>query len=65
MVTRNGEKAYHPLVVALTDAQGEPRLSPLMRDTARQGSAVVALISAQAMPMRMTDERIAELFDAG
>ena len=62
MVTRNGEKAYHPLVATLTDATGVPRLSPLMRDTARHGSAVVALISAQAMPMRLTDESIAELF---
>ncbi len=62
MVTRNGEKAHHPLVAALTDATGVPRLSPLMRDTARHGSAVVALISMQAMPMRLTDESIAELF---
>jgi HD-GYP domain-containing protein (c-di-GMP phosphodiesterase class II) len=62
MVTRNGEKAHHPLVATLTDATGVPRLSPLMRDTARHGSAVVALISVQAMPMRLTDESIAELF---
>jgi hypothetical protein len=49
-------------VAALTDATGVPRLSPLMRDTARHGSAVVALVSMQAMPMRLSDETVAELF---
>jgi HD-GYP domain-containing protein (c-di-GMP phosphodiesterase class II) len=61
MVTRNGDKAYHPVVATFTDATGAPRLSPLMRDTARRESAVVALVSEQAMPMRLTDERIADL----
>lgn len=61
MVTRNGEKAYHPMVAALTDAAGEPRLSPLVRDSARGEYAVVALVPTQAMPMRLTDEKIADL----
>jgi len=34
-----------------------------MRDTARDGSAVVALISVQAIPMRLTDEKFVGLFD--
>jgi HD-GYP domain-containing protein (c-di-GMP phosphodiesterase class II) len=61
LVTRNGEKAYHPMVATLTDAAGEPRRSPVIRDSARGEHAVVALLSAQAMPMRLTDERIADL----
>lgn len=61
LVVRNGEKAYRPLVATLTNASGEPRLTPLMRDSARDEHAVVALLSAQAMPMRLTDERVASL----
>ncbi|MEP7100572.1 MAG: HD domain-containing phosphohydrolase [Burkholderiales bacterium] len=61
IVTRNGDKAYHPLVAALTDATGVPRLAPLMRDTACRERAVIALVSEQAMPMRLTDELIADL----
>ena len=61
LVVRNGEKAYRPLVATLTNASGEPRLTPLMRDSARDEHAVVALLSAQSMPMRLTDERIASL----
>lgn len=61
VVARNGEKAYHPIVATLTNTQGEPRLTPLMRDSAREEHAVVALLSAQAMPMRLSDERIAGL----
>lgn len=61
VVARNGEKAYHPLVATLTNAQGEPRMTPLLRDTARDEHAVVALLSAQSMPMRLSDERIASL----
>lgn len=61
VVARNGDKAYHPLVATLTNAQGEPRMTPLLRDTAREEHAVVALLSAQSMPMRLSDERIASL----
>lgn len=61
LVVRNGEKAYRPLVATLTNASGEPRLTPLMRDSAREEHAVVALLSAQSMPMRLTDERVASL----
>lgn len=61
LVVRNGEKAYRPLVATLTNASGEPRLTPLVRDSARDEHAVVALLSAQSMPMRLTDERVASL----
>jgi HD-GYP domain-containing protein (c-di-GMP phosphodiesterase class II) len=64
LVVRNGEKAYRPLVATLTNASGEPRLTPLMRDSARDEHAVVALLSAQSMPMRLTDERVASLIGA-
>lgn len=64
LVVGNGEKAYHPVVATLTDARGEPRLTPLRRDTSRQGLAVAALVSPQSLPMRLSDERIAELISA-
>lgn len=65
VVARNGEKAYHPIVATLTNAAGEPRMTPLLRDSARTEHAVVALLSADAMPMRLTDERIASLIGSG
>jgi len=65
VVVRNGEKAYHPLVATLTNANGEPRMTPLKRDSAREEHAVVALLSAQAMPMRLSDEKIAGLIGGG
>lgn len=61
LVVRNGEKAYHPLVAALTNAAGEPRLTPLLRDSARDEHAVAALLSTQSLPMRLSDERVAAL----
>lgn len=64
LVVGNGEKAYHPLVATLTDAHGEPRVTPLRRDTSRTGLAVVGLLSPQSLPMRLSDERIAELIAA-
>ncbi|WP_077034138.1 HD-GYP domain-containing protein [Pelomonas sp. KK5] len=65
LVVRNGEKAHLPIVAALTNAQGEPRLKPVMRDSARQEHAVVALLSARSMPMRLSDEAIVGLIAAG
>lgn len=61
LVVGNGDKAYHPVVAALTDAAGEPRLTPQRRDTSRGGHAIVALLSAQSMPMRLSEGRIASL----
>ena len=61
IVVRNGEKAHLPLVATLTNAAGEPRLKPMMRDSAREEHTVVALLSARSMPMRLTDEMIVEL----
>jgi HD-GYP domain-containing protein (c-di-GMP phosphodiesterase class II) len=65
VVVRNGEKAYHPLVATLTTTSGEPRMTPLKRDSARGEHAVVALLSAQSMPMRLSDEKIASLIGGG
>jgi HD-GYP domain-containing protein (c-di-GMP phosphodiesterase class II) len=64
VVARNGEKAYHPRVAALTTADGSTRLSPLMRDSARAEHAVVALLPEKAMPMRLTPEKLAALIAA-
>ncbi|HSI51927.1 MAG TPA: HD domain-containing phosphohydrolase [Ideonella sp.] len=61
LVVRNGERAHWPLVVALTNANGAPRGVPVTRDSAQADHAVVALLSAQAMPMRLTDEMVAGL----
>lgn len=61
VVTRNGEKTYHPMVAALTDAAGAARPAPLLRNSAREEHGVVAVLSAQAMPVRLTDVRIASL----
>jgi HD-GYP domain-containing protein (c-di-GMP phosphodiesterase class II) len=61
IVARNGEKAYRPVVAVLTNSAGEPRLTPVMRDSSDDSHAVVALLPAQAMPMRLSDERIATL----
>ena len=61
LVIRNGERAHLPLVATLTNAAGEPRLTPLTRDSAREEHAVVALLSAKSMPMRLTDEKIVGL----
>jgi HD-GYP domain-containing protein (c-di-GMP phosphodiesterase class II) len=65
VVVRNGDKANHPLVAALTNRAGELHREPLMRDSAVEAHRVVALLSAQAMPMRLTDEHIAGLIGAG
>lgn len=58
VVTRNGEKAHHPLVAALTDASGEARPAPALRDSARREYAVVALGDEQALPRRLTNEQL-------
>lgn len=61
LVVANGDKAHQPRVAALTNSAGEPRMNPLIRDSARAEHAVVALLPAQALPMRMSEERVAAL----
>ena len=61
LVLRNGEKAHHPIVAALTNANGQPRMAPAMRNSSDAAFAVVALLPHQAMPVRLTEERIAGL----
>ena len=65
LVVRNGEKAHQPRVAALTNAAGEPRLSPLMRDSTRAEHAIAALLPAHALPMRLSPEQVAGLIGAG
>lgn len=64
LVVGNGEKAHQPRVAALTNAAGEPRMSPLLRDSARAEHAVAALLPVQALPMRLSEEQIAVLVGA-
>jgi len=61
LVVRNGDKAHRPMVTALTNAAGEPRQLPVMRDSSRDEHAVVALLPAHAAPIRLSDERVAAL----
>ncbi|OWQ88558.1 hypothetical protein CDN99_17065 [Roseateles aquatilis] len=61
LVVRNGDKAHRPMVSALTNANGEPRHTPVLRDSSRDDHAVVALLPAHASPIRLSDERIASL----
>lgn len=65
LVVGNGEKAHQPRVAALTNGAGEPRMSPVLRDSARGEHAVAALLPAQALPMRLSEEQIAGLVGAG
>jgi HD-GYP domain-containing protein (c-di-GMP phosphodiesterase class II) len=61
LVVRNGSKAHHPIVAALTNTAGEPRVTPMVRDSSVNGHAVVALLPPHAMPMRLSEERISGL----
>lgn len=61
LVVRNGDKAHRPMVTALTNANGEPRHTPVLRDSSRDDHAVVALLPVNASPIRLSDERIAML----
>jgi hypothetical protein len=65
IVVKNGEKAHHPLVAVLTNTNGEPRITPATRDTARETHRIVALMPQSALPMRLSDERIAGLIGGG
>jgi hypothetical protein len=60
VVTRNGDKAYHPQVAALTTADGQARKVPVLRDSADEQHAVTALLSEDAMPMRISPQTLAE-----
>ncbi len=64
LVVRNGEKAHRPMVSVLTNANGEPRHTPVLRDSSREDHAVVALLPTHASPIRLSDERIATLIAA-
>lgn len=63
VVTRNGDKAYHPRVAALTTADGQARRAPTFRDAADERHRIVALLSEDAMPIRVTPELLATALD--
>lgn len=48
-------------MATLTNAAGESTPTSVLRDSARDAHAVVALLSPQAMPLWLSDERLAEL----
>jgi HD-GYP domain-containing protein (c-di-GMP phosphodiesterase class II) len=58
VVTRNGDKAYHPRVAALTTTDGQLRKVPALRDTAIEQHAVTALLSDEAMPVRVSAQTL-------
>jgi len=60
VVTRNGHKAYHPQVAVLTTADGQPRRTPVARDSADEQHAVTALLAESAMPMRLSPVALAQ-----
>jgi HD-GYP domain-containing protein (c-di-GMP phosphodiesterase class II) len=64
VVVGNGEKAYHPRVAALTGPDGQFYRQPVLRDTADEKLRIAALLSAQAMPMRVTPEMLALAIDS-
>jgi len=64
LVVKNGEKAHQPLVVSLTNAAGEPRMTLATRDTANEGHRIVSILTQEALPLRLSDERIASLIGA-
>jgi len=61
IVTRNGDKAHHPLVAILTEPTGESRTTPALRDSAQPEYAVVALADPQSLPRRLTPRLISVL----
>ncbi len=63
VVVGNGEKAYHPRVAALTGPDGLARRQPVMRDTADEKLRIAALLSDDAMPIRVTPEMLALAID--
>jgi HD-GYP domain-containing protein (c-di-GMP phosphodiesterase class II) len=63
VVTRNGDKAYHPRVAALTTPLGQPRRAAVQRDTADERYRIVALLSESAMPLRVAGETLAAVID--
>lgn len=64
VVIGNGEKAYHPRVAALTMPDGQARRQPAVRDTAAEGLRIAALLSEDAMPVRVTPEMLAAAIDS-
>lgn len=64
VVTRNGDKAYHPGVAVLTTADGRARRLHALRDTADERHRIVALLSEDTMPIRVTPEMLAMVLDS-
>jgi len=64
LVVKNGEKAHQPLVSVLTNANGEPRMTPATRDTALDTHRVTSILPMASFPVRLSDERIASLIGA-
>jgi len=63
VVTRNGDKAYHPRVAVLTTPDGRAPDPHSVRDTADARHRVVALLSEDAMTIHVTREVLATALD--
>ena len=59
VVTRNGDKAYHPRVAALTTADGQMRKVPAMRDCADEQHTITGLLTEDALPARVSPQSLA------
>lgn len=53
MVVRRGEKANTPIVASFTDRLGGPRPDPIRRDTAKPEFAIVAIVAAGDIKVRV------------
>lgn len=58
VVVRRGASASTPLAASITDRQGMPSVSTVVRDTAKPEFAITGLPAVQAVVLRMPPERL-------
>ena len=61
VVMRRGEGANRPVVVVLTDRNGDALLAPVRRDTAQDRHAVVAVVPSRTLKVRVTQETLVKI----
>lgn len=60
VVTQRGANAKEPLVMAITNAHGEPLGKPVHRDTATPGRAIVETVSEGAVKVQVSAQQLFE-----
>lgn len=60
VVTQRGVNAKEPLVMAITNAHGEPLARPVHRDTANPGRAIVETVPDSAIRVRVSAQQLYE-----